>query len=245
MLDILVRYGTALVGRGVAWYGSVRYGFYLIIFFCHSNIRRWPQWPLLIFWFYKGYTMAQQIAEYRVVGSTPLLMDNPGRYDPNHPSYPLYRVRQTTSLKGRKPAKEPKYLFWLSSLYLKESKLILPSFVFESAMFGATRKLKMPSKAFKKSVFVTEDSSLDIGVEYSDLNELYADHHVDYSSMDSLTVKRLPKFDHWSSSFKVLFDDSVISLDLMARVVQAAGQGGVGCGRPRYGRFEVSGAIAA
>lgn len=130
-------------------------------------------------------------------------------------------------------------------LYTDEAntKVILPGENVEACLFEAAKKEKNGKLA--KCGVIVEDALLDFPNKKTKLDDLYdIDEHrfvkgVVISRMRVFTTR--PKFNEWSATIKITYDDNVVELRQVDAWLVEAGQNiGVGDWRPKYGRFSVA-----
>jgi hypothetical protein len=174
----------------------------------------------------------------------PLVMHNGQTADPMNKF-----ARQMKELSGQRKKTEETYIEmsrveWLASLYVNEAgALILPSELIEATIHNGAKFSKL-GKAFKSSVFVNDDSILDIGTKQK-AAELVGEDKYRYVRGVRVGQARVMRtraiFNQWQCDITVLFDDEQVNkTDVMRAIKDAGFRVGFCDRRPKFGRFEVT-----
>lgn len=181
--------------------------------------------------------------EVSIVGVSPLLLHNGQTADPLNPF-----SKQLKAVSGKRKKTDEDYaemsrIEWHAALYVDgDGDLILPSTLLEASIYDGAKKSKL-GKAFKSSVFVNDDTKLDIGVKKK-AEQLWGDNNYrDVRGVrvgQSRVMRTRPIFKTWACTFTVMFDPEQVNEAEVVRAIKDAGQNsGVGDFRPRFGRFEI------
>lgn len=188
--------------------------------------------------------MLQQV-EFTITGVSPLLMHNGQTADPLNKFSKAIKEISGKRKKTDEDYAEMSRIEWHAGLYTDgEEKIILPSTLIESSIIDGAKKNKL-GKAFKSSVFVNDDSILDIGRKYSKASELWTeDQYRDVRGVrvgQARIMRTRPIFRSWKAVVAVLYDDEQVNVgDVNQAIVNAGRISGVGDFRPKFGRFDVS-----
>ena len=195
------------------------------------------------FFYEKARLMLQELS-VSIVGVSPLLMHNGQMADPLNKFTKQLKEVSGKRKKTDEDHAEMSRIEWHAGLYVNENnKLILPSVCVEAAIIDGAKKSKL-GKAFKSSVFVNDDSILDIGVSYGKATDLWTeDEYRDVRGVrigQSRIMRTRPIFRKWSTIIEILFDDEQVNQsEVMRAIVDAGTKSGVGDFRPKFGRFDV------
>lgn len=183
----------------------------------------------------------------RWVGIRPLLMHNGSLADWQNPF--TQKIKEITN-KPSKKRTEADYalcdrLEWEGSLYLDDNDgIIVPSDNIERTIQAGGEKSRI-GKQIKASVFCSEPHTrLEYNGGSRDLDRLYADGRFSYRKgvviSRSRVIRVRPRFNEWSITFDVEFDESLINQKaLLKAMVDAGSLVGLGDFRPKFGRFSV------
>lgn len=185
-------------------------------------------------------------------GTAPLLMNNVQMSDPLNP---LVKELQKYTKKTKKTEDDHmqiQYIHWRGSLYMHQEKgPVVPGLNVE-AMIRDAAKTKKKGKAVTAAVIVEPDF---IPVEYNgprDVDGMW-DASKDFTlpsqkfrdtrsvkpQMNRIMMSRA-RFDIWTLTFMVKFDESIFDKQELIDIIQYAGDFiGVCDYRPKYGRFAI------
>lgn len=182
---------------------------------------------------------------FKIVGVSPLLMHNGQLADPMNKWSRLMKEISAKRKKVDADFEELARLEWYGGLYLVNSQIVIPGYVFEACLIGkggAARKERMGKEA-AAALWVLDDMPL-IYDGPTDLAELWADE--DFRLVMGVKVgqarvmRTRPMFKTWSAEPTVTFDPDLLNEDVVRRWVELAGaQCGLCDWRPRFGRFDV------
>jgi hypothetical protein len=196
-----------------------------------------------VFNFINGARVMLVQASVKIEGICPILLHNGQTADPTNKF-----SRQMKEISGKRKKTDEDYaemsrIEWHAGLYVnKDSKIIIPAFMFEACVYNGAKKSKL-GKAFKSSVFVEDDAILDIGVKYDKATDLWCKEEFrDIRGVRIGQVKVMrtrPIFYNWKAAFDVSFDDEQVNESDVTRAIEDAGSKcGLGDFIPRYGRFK-------
>lgn len=188
--------------------------------------------------------MAQQIQKFKIIGASPLLLHSGQLADPlNEWSKALKKVSGKRA-KTEADFEEMGRIEWYGGLYVLDGRVVLPGEMIEACIINGARKTKS-GKAAQAGVYVLDPAQLVYPHCDKSIDEIFSMPQyrlrVGVKMNGSATVMRTrPKFDTWSATFAVTFDDTLFNPDTLHEWLITAGQiVGVGDWRPRYGRFGV------
>ena len=187
--------------------------------------------------------MLQEIS-IEIRGVAPLIMHNGQTCDPLNRFAKEMKQITAKRKKTEEDHAELSRIEWNAGLYVnKDSELIIPADVLDSALVEGAKKSKL-GKQFKSAVFVPYDSVLDIGKKKYTLKELWEDANfrdVRWVRVGTSRVMRTrPIFRNWALKFQVQFDDEQVNLSDVHKAIRDCGvQVGLCDYRPKYGRFEL------
>jgi hypothetical protein len=128
-------------------------------------------------------------------------------------------------------------------LYTKGGKVIIPGEVIEATMKEAGKKFKL-GKEVSKAIRCDDDPELQYPHKNLSLSELYEQEGYAFSTsvrVDKSRVNRTrPRFDDWSITTEILYDESRLDKGQVVDILNEAGSYVGFCDwRPRFGRFSV------
>lgn len=187
--------------------------------------------------------MALQTRKVSITGVSPLLMHNGQMADPLNKFSKQLKAVSGKRKKTDEDFAEMSRIEWLAGLYVNaDGFVILPSEVLEASIHEGAKKSKL-GKAFKSSVFVHDDATLNIGTKAKAVELAGDEQYRDVRGVrvgQARIMRTRPIFHKWSAVFEVLFDDEQVNESEVVRAIQDAGSKcGVGDFRPKFGRFEI------
>lgn len=172
----------------------------------------------------------------------PLIINNRRLANPLDPWTKMIKQITSKKLKTDADHEEKGRLEWYGSLYLDSEKHVcLPDFLVEATLIAAAKKTKQGPQA-KSGMIITGDFPL-VYDGPSDIDELWNDGRFTFTVMakppgQGVVPRTRPKFDEWSITIEVQYDDEQLNASDIQRFVNTAGSLiGFGNWRPRYGRF--------
>jgi hypothetical protein len=182
---------------------------------------------------------------FAIKGTTPLIMHNERLANPFDDLTKEIKAITGKRKKTEDDLHEMARLEWLGGLYHEDGKIIVPGYNVLAAIRDGGKLHKLGT-AVKRAVLVQEDR-LELAYDGPTTPaELFKDKNfVDVRSVKvgaARIMRCRPIFKSWGLCFTLLFDESVIQLDSIKRIVADAGAlCGLGDYRPRFGRFEIAG----
>lgn len=182
--------------------------------------------------------------EVTIVGVTALLMHSGRLADPLDPSSKalaaaVKRKKASKSDEGEMTVRKAE---WFGGLYLGEDGApCLPSEVIEGSLISGAKKLRLGAKG---KTLIVQDSAPLIYKGPKDPEEMWESglfrKVCGVRVQNSRVIRTRPMFPTWRATFTVLWDPSILADENeLIEIIDAAGQGGIGDYRPKYGRFEV------
>lgn len=193
--------------------------------------------------------MAIQNLQFTIIGIDPLLVNNPQVVDP------FNKFKKEISAITAKRSKTEEDLLALrdleirSKIYWDDKKgIYIPSqWVLASIAGCSFKQAKISKDTIRAAVFVTESK---IPLQYANKNLVKTP--LDIVKNDEFRIiqilpqgqvrvtKAAPIFNDWSFTAEVEFDDSVVDLDSLKKLIKYGAKfGGFGDFRPTYGRATV------
>lgn len=172
-----------------------------------------------------------------IEGTTPLLMNRPSQLDIGDKSKSVKRETQTP----REIAEAKVYVDG-------EGRTYIPATWFQGCIVEAGKQKKMMGKGSAKATYSkVAGSSVEINpfeIELKEKWEVFSILAVNPTTRGKNVLHR-PKFNKWSLSFEVTFDEEQIEVPVMKDLFDIAGRSvGVGDWRPakkgRFGKFQVT-----
>lgn len=184
-----------------------------------------------------------ETTKIKIEGIAPLLMHNGLLADPTNP---FTMASKPVQAKKSKMTEEDRAFIdrnsWMGGLYVKDDKVIIPGLVLDSVIMYGARKTRN-GKDVQCGVSVYDDPILEFPDKNKSLDWLYdSGKYIDRRmvAVQKARVARVrPRFNEWSLSFTVHFDNEVIDGKQLIAFIDAAGSFvGLGDFRPRFGRFK-------
>ena len=178
------------------------------------------------------------------IGVKPLLMHNNQGVNPLHPLTREIKVYTSKRTKTDEDLIAISDLEWLLGIYYKEDiGPYLPQHMIMACIENGARKQKLG----KTVVVACEIKQFYIPVQYNgprDLESLKANYEfrdVRVAGVQRSSINRTrPRFEDWSISFDVEYDESLIDEDRLKQCIVDAGKfAGLGDFRKFYGKFSV------
>ncbi len=183
--------------------------------------------------------------EVTINGTAPILLHNGQLDDPLNAHTKALKEVSSKRKKTNEDHAEMSRLEWIGSLYVDgDGYVAIPDSVIESSVIGGAKKSELGT-AFKSAVFCKDTSyRLEYGGRRKAL-ELWGDEKFrDVRGVrvgQSRVMRTRPRFDQWSLSFTMLFDDEQVNKSDVVKAIEDAGRMvGIGDFRPKFGRFEVA-----
>jgi len=181
----------------------------------------------------------------KLVGVCPILMHNGQAADPLNKF-----AKQLSTLSGKKKKTEADHIAlaeieFFAGLYLKGDSYILPGVNIESMLSKKAFAAIGVSKADMLSgVFIDDDFILDSYSGPRDPRERQLDKNCYDRRLVKVSTARIartrPKFQQWSATGEINYDDSVVDASKLMHLLIVCGQSvGIGDYRPKFGRFTV------
>lgn len=178
----------------------------------------------------------------RLIGSSPLLTHSGALADPLNPF-----ARAIKDVSGRRKKTDADHeelarLEWLGGLYVLGGEPCIPGENLEACIIAGAKKSKDGPQA--KAGVICEQSP---ALQYDgprDPDSLWADERfrlrVPVRVGQARVMRTRPRFDNWSCSAVIEFNDDFANRDDVLRWLRAAGDViGLGDWRPKFGRFDV------
>lgn len=184
-----------------------------------------------------------ETTKIKIEGIAPLLMHNGLLADPTNP---FVIANKPVTAKGKNKTEEDQAFLdknsWMGGLYTKDGKVIVPGLLLDATIMYGARKTKK-GKHVECGVSVYDDPILDFPDKNKSIDWLYeSGKYIDRRmvNVQRARVARVrPRFNEWSLSFTVHFDNEVINGSQLLAFIDAAGAYvGLGDFRPRFGRFK-------
>lgn len=186
--------------------------------------------------------MAQKNLRFKIQGVAPLILHNGHTADPLN--YYAKEIKKISSKRSKTEAdyEEMARLEWMASLYTKDNKIVIPGDVIQAMIESGAKKFKLGPKV-KAGLFVNPVMfPLVFPDSERSLEELWKNDNYKLASLvrvqTSKVVRTRAKFDEWSVSFDLMYEDEILDKDTITQIIEKAG---LECGfcdwRPRYGRF--------
>jgi len=150
----------------------------------------------------------------RFIGVTPLLLHNGRMADPLYPhARELKKVAQKKK-KTESDFAEMARIEWYGGLYLNEKgRIIIPTEMVEAALKDSAKRDRK-GKSVDKALVCRDTTPLDIGNNYKNIDELWHDEKYRLTCIVRIgknrVVRTRPKFDQWSFTAKVEYDEYVL-----------------------------------
>lgn len=181
---------------------------------------------------------------FDIKGAAPLLMSNSRLADPRDPF--ARKLKEFTGKRKRTDddIDQMAELQFRGGLYLDgRDEPCLPARILEASFHNGAR-CKRKGKQFEIGCFILDDAPL----KYDgprDADGLWADDRFVLTELRSTkngkTLVTCAKFDDWSARVTVLFNPEKLNREEVITAVRDAGTDkGVGSGRPRHGRFNIT-----
>lgn len=180
--------------------------------------------------------------EFRIVGTAPLIVH---RFDEKAKRMMLDAQQKKTKVKE---AKDPLECFERSRYRLDDKRDGFPAVGFKAAIVNAATLFDGVTKvALKQAIFVPgEGPEQLIAIDYESMDMREDNVRVGMGTAD---LRFRAQYSGWSAGLRITFLESVISVESLASLVDAAGMGGIGEWRPSapksstgsFGTFELQG----
>lgn len=184
--------------------------------------------------------MAWQEIQYKLTSSAPLLMHCGQTADPSNRYAKALKQISSKRKKTDADYEEMARIEFAAGLYLDKDGPVLPSYLIESMIVNAAKKVREGPMA-KSGCFCLTHSRLEYDGPRT-VDELWADEGFRYSAIVRVGQARVsrmrPIFDEWSAVVHLNIEDEVVNVARIDDWMQIAGtQVGVGDWRPKFGRF--------
>lgn len=188
--------------------------------------------------------MGFQKVQMTLTGVAPLLMHNGLMADPANP---LTRAMKEISAKRKKVDADFEALAnieWRAGLYISGGKIVIPSNVLEATLTAASKKTRQGKQA-QAGLFVESDCVLqfpDMDTPLTELEKMPAYRlSVGVRVQLARIIRTRPKFDVWSITPTIVYDDQMFNRESVKTIAATAGDIiGMCDWRPKYGRFTVT-----
>ena len=184
--------------------------------------------------------MAWQEIQYKLTSSAPLLMHNGQTADPTNKW--AKALKQVSSKRKKTDAdyEELARLEFAAGLYMDADGPVLPSYVIESMIVNAAKKVREGPTA-KSGCFCMNHARLEYDGPRT-VEELWADEQFRFSAIVRVGQARVartrPLFNEWSAIITLSIEDEVTNITRVDDWMQIAGtQVGLCDWRPKFGRF--------
>ena len=179
----------------------------------------------------------------RITGESPLLMHSIASQDVANQTAKVFKALSKKRNKTDSDLLELRRMEWAMGLYTKKGKIIIPGEVIEATMKEAGKKFKL-GKEVSKAIRCVDDPELDYPDKKLPLSELYEKDGYAFSvsvRVDKSRVNRTrPRFDDWSITTEIVYDESRLDKSQVVDILNEAGTYIGFCDwRPRFGRFKV------
>lgn len=183
------------------------------------------------------------VLNVKIEGVAPLLMHNVAMANPlgNY-----RRLSKPINAKGKNKTDADHealaLLDWEHGLYVKDGKIIIPDLMFERALVTAAKNTRKGKQA-ASGIVVEGDSILefpDMRLTVADLSRIPKYFDTRPVVVDRKRIMRTrPIFYEWAAAFRVLWDDSLLTINEVDTFIETAGSlCALGDYRPRFGRFK-------
>ena len=180
---------------------------------------------------------------FRMVGSTPLMLNNPQTVNPMNSFAKAIKELTSKKKKTEDDLTEIFHLHFLASLYLnKKMQYIIPSNMIHRSIIEGAKENKLGAK-FVRSTVVQEDAILRFDDNTCTPEELYqmGDKYVDIRAVGIMKSK-VPTaraiIPDWSCETEIFFDESQLNDSEVWLAIRNAGlRYGIGTYRQMYGRY--------
>jgi hypothetical protein len=179
----------------------------------------------------------------RITGAAPLLMHSIASQDIANPTAKTFKALSKKRNKTDSDLLELRRLEWAMGLYTKGGKVIIPGEVIEATMKEAGKKFKL-GKEVSKAIRCVDDPELQYPDKKLSLSDLYEKDGYAFSTSVRVEKSRVnrtrPRFDDWSITTEILYDESRLDRGQVVDILNEAGSYVGFCDwRPRFGRFSV------
>ena len=187
--------------------------------------------------------------EMTIKGTAPLLMNSNQGVNPLHPLTKKLKVLTAKRKRTEEDDEEILHLKWLMGLYWEDGIGVgIPSNNVEAMFRNAAKSVRKGATAKQQSALVV--TPLFIPLEFEDRGKSrddlwdepsrkYHDVRVGKIKQASVLLSR-PRFNNWSLTFKVTFDEKKFDLSEVVDLFEYAGRDVGLCDyRERYGKFVV------
>lgn len=183
----------------------------------------------------------------KIQGLTPYIMHNGRQADPFY-KYTIL-LKELTSKRNKTDAdlREIAKVEWIGSLYIKDGKIAIPSYVMQANLIKGCKSLKK-GKSAGAGLIVENDATLIFPDQSLPIESIYEkEEYQFYMSvvMRGIRIMRMrPIFPEWGAEFDISFYDDLFKQSELDQVLRVAGDMiGLGDWRPekygKYGRYEV------
>lgn len=181
---------------------------------------------------------------FRVVGSQPLLMNNPQTVDPTAPVTKAIKAVTSKRKKSDADTEELMRLKYAAALYMGPEGPYAPSTWLWKAGLEAARKSKQGKDWEQAGVLFTERKLPLLYEGPRTTQDLYANRDFVNVCDGKIGMSRViairPIFEEWALEATIEFDEEIINPETVLAVMVLAGKRfGVGTWRQMYGRFTV------
>lgn len=189
--------------------------------------------------------MAFQQLTATITGVSPLLMHHGQMSDPRNEFARALKAVSSKRMKTDADFEEMARIEWTAGLYVSGGKIVIPSEVIEAALVAAAKKSKSGKQA-QAGLFCEDEAPLvfaDAGKSSEALwsmGKAYA-FSVPVRVGQARVIRTRPRFDEWSATIKLQFDDGMFNRAAVIDVLRVCGEViGIGDWRPKFGRFAVA-----
>lgn len=180
---------------------------------------------------------------YRIKGTTPLLMHSDKTANPLHPLTKKLKELTKKRNKTDEDLEAISRVEFEASCYFENGKYIMPASVLDATFLSSAKMFKQ-GVLWKQACFVANDSLFEFKDSKTSPNKLYdVPGYTDMRTVkvgQSKTMRCRPIFAHWELSCTVILDEAKLNENEVDNIVKNAGlYVGLCDYRPRFGRFEI------
>lgn len=180
---------------------------------------------------------------YRIKGTTPLLMHSDKTANPLHPLTKKLKELTKKRNKTDEDLEAISRVEFEAGCYFENGKYLMPASVLD-ATFLASSKMFKQGVLWKQACFIANDALFEFKDSKLAPNKLYdKPGYVDMRTVkvsQSKTMRCRPIFQHWEFSCTIVLDEAKLNENEVDNIVKNAGlYVGLCDYRPRFGRFEI------
>lgn len=180
---------------------------------------------------------------YRIKGTSPLLMHSDKTANPLHPLTKKLKEFTKKRSKTDEDMEAIARVEFEAGCYYENGKYIMPSPVLDATFLASAKMFKM-GVLWKQACFISDDALFEFKNQKIAPNKLFdIPGYCDIRTVkvgQAKTMRCRPVFAHWEFSFTVVLDEAKLNESEIDNIVKNAGlYVGLCDYRPRYGRFEV------